>query len=311
MRILVTGANGFIGSALWARLQEDGHEVIGAVRGPRVATGQVPVGKIGPDTNWQPLLRGVDAVVHLAARAHVLRETEPDPLHAFRFVNTAGTLRLAQQAANAGVRRFVFLSSIGVNGNATHGTPFTEADEPNPQDAYAISKLEAEMGLRNIARQSRMEIVLIRPPLVYGPGARGNFARLVNLAKRNVPLPLGAIPNRRSLVGLDNLVSFISICLTHPKAANETFLISDGEDLSTTQLLRKITESFGRRARLIPVPASWLALAARQVGKQALAQQLLSSLVVDNTKARSLLAWEPVASVDEQLRKIAEHDSRS
>lgn len=311
MRVLITGANGFIGSAMCARLAGDGHEVIGAVRGPRAAEGQVPVGEIGPETDWHPLLQGVEAVVHLAARAHVLRETEPDPMSAFRSVNTAGTLRLAEQAAEAGVRRFVFLSSIGVNGNVTHGAAFTETDVPDPQDAYAVSKMEAEMGLREIARHRGMEIVLIRPPLVYGPGARGNFARLLGLARRNLPLPLGAIRNRRSLVGLENLISFVCTCLTHPRAANETFLISDGEDLSTTQLLRKIAESFGLRPRLIPVPATWLATAARLLGKPTLAQRLLASLVVDSTKARELLGWKPVASVDEQLRKIAEHDTHS
>lgn len=217
--------------------------------------GEATVGlELGSDTDWSPVLFGVDVVVHCAARVHVIHETASDPLLAFRRVNSTGTLRLARQAANAKVRRFVFLSSIGVNGAETHGTPFGADDVPAPHSPYALSKYEAEKGLYDIARGSDMEVVIVRPPLVYGPGVPGNFERMMRLLWRGFPLPLGAVQNRRSLVALDNLVSFISLVASHPAAGNKTFLVGDREDVSTAQLFRRVAKALGKRALLFPVP---------------------------------------------------------
>jgi UDP-glucose 4-epimerase len=229
-----------------------------------------------------------------------------DPLEEFRRVNVQGTLNLARQAAAAGVRRFVFVSSIKVNGEATQlGQPFTADDAPAPLDAYGVSKMEAERGLREIARQTGMEVVIIRPPLVYGPGVKANFAAMMRWLKRGVPLPLGAIHNQRSLVSLDNLVDLLVTCITHPAAANQTFLVSDGADVSTTELLRRMGQALGRPARLMPVPVSWLKLAAAMVGKQDVAQRLCGSLQVDIEKTRRLLGWTPPLSLDQGLKRAA------
>jgi nucleoside-diphosphate-sugar epimerase len=249
-------------------------------------------------------LIGVDIVVHLAARVHVMRDSATDPLAEFRRVNVAGTERLALAAATAGVRRFVFLSSVKVNGEKGG---YNESDPPAPQDAYGISKHEAELGLRVIAAETGMEVVIIRPPLVYGPGVKANFHVLLWAVARGVPLPLGAIHNRRSLVALDNLVDIIVTCIDHPAAANQTFLVSDGEDLSTTELIRHLARAMGRPARLIPVPASVLMAGATLLGKREVAARLCGSLQVDITKARELLGWLPPITMDEGLRRAAEH----
>jgi UDP-glucose 4-epimerase len=244
--------------------------------------------------------------MHCAARVHVMAESVADPLAEFRRVNVQGTLNLARQAAAAGVRRFVFVSSIKVNGEATQlGRPFMADDAPAPLDAYGVSKMEAEQGLLETARQTGMEVVIIRPPLVYGPGVKANFAAMMRWLRCGVPLPLGAIHNQRSLVALDNLVDLIVTCLTHPAAANQTFLVSDGEDVSTTELLRRMGQALGRPARLIPVPVSWLKLAATLVGKPDVAQRLCGSLQVDIEKTRRLLVWTPPISLDEGLRRAA------
>jgi UDP-glucose 4-epimerase len=235
-----------------------------------------------------------------------MQEATADPLEEFRRVNVQGTLNLARQAAAAGVRRFVFVSSIKVNGEATQlGRPFTADDAPAPLDSYGVSKMEAEQGLREIALQTGMEVVIIRPSLVYGPSVKANFAAMMRWLKRGVPLPLGAIHNQRSLVSLDNLVGLIVTCLTHPAAANQTFLVSDGEDASTTELLRRMGQAMGHPARLIPVPTSWLKLAAAMVGKRDVAQRLCGSLQVDISKTRELLGWAPPVSLDEGLRRAA------
>jgi UDP-glucose 4-epimerase len=235
-----------------------------------------------------------------------MHDTAADPLTAFRAVNVEGTLNLARQAAAAGVKRFVFVSSVKVNGEATlPGQPFTADDAPAPLDAYGISKMEAEQALREIALQTGMEVVIIRPPLVYGPGVKANFAAMMRWLQRGVPLPLGAIHNQRSLVALDNLVDLIVTCLTHPAAANQTFLVSDGEDVSTTELLRRMGRAMGRPARLIPVPVSWLKLAAALVGKRDVAQRLCGSLQVDIEKTRRLLGWTPPLTLDQGLKKAA------
>jgi UDP-glucose 4-epimerase len=235
-----------------------------------------------------------------------MADTVSDPLQEFRRVNVQATLNLARQAAAAGVRRFVFVSSIKVNGESTQpGSAFTADDAPAPLDAYGISKMEAEQGLRQIALQTGMEVVIIRPPLVYGPGVKANFAAMMRWLKRGVPLPLGAIENQRSFVALDNLVDLIVTCLIHPAAANQTFLVSDGEDVSTTELLRRMGQALGCTARLLPVPASWLKLAADMLGKADMAQRLCGSLQVDISKTRQLLGWQPPLSLDSGLKKAA------
>jgi nucleoside-diphosphate-sugar epimerase len=304
MRVLVTGATGFVGTALVDRMVREGRCIVrAAVR--REASGlpaavERVIGDLRPDMEWQSALAGVHAVVHLAARVHVMRDAAPNPLAEFRRVNVAGTLNLARQAAAAGVHRFVCLSSVKVNGECG---AYVEADPPAPEDAYAISKHEAELGLRRIAAETGMKTVIIRAPLVYGAGVRANFQALMRAVHRGIPLPLGAIHNRRSLVALDNLVDFILICIEQPAADNETFLVSDGEDLSTPDLIRRLARAMGRPARLIPVPASVLMGAAALLGKRDVARRLLGSLTVDITKARHRLAWVPPVSVDEGLRR--------
>lgn len=303
--VLVTGATGFVGKALVARLVETGRfRVRGAVRRGAdylpTTVERAVVGDLTPDLNWQLALSGADAVVHLAGRVHEMRDAAADPLAEFRRVNVAGTLNMARQAAVAGVKRFVFVSSVKVNGE---GGVYNESDPPAPKDAYGISKHEAELGLLAIASETGMEVVIIRPPLVYGPGVRANFRLLLRMVARAIPLPLGAIHNRRSLVAVDNLVDFIITCLEHAAAANETFLVSDGEDLSTTDLIRRLARAMGRPARLIPVPTSVLMAGATLLRKGDVAHRLLGSLQVDISKARALLGWKPPLSVDEALQR--------
>lgn len=264
------------------------------------------VGSINQQTQWQAALQDVTTVVHCAARAHVMREHAADALAAYREVNVAGTLRLAQHAAAAGVQRFVFISSIGVNGNQSV-KPFTEACPPQPHDAYSVSKLEAEKALLALAVQTDMEMVIIRPPLVYGPGAPGNFASLVHWVQHGLPLPLGMLHNQRSLVALDNLVSLVLLCADRtrsPQAVNQVFVVADGEDVSTTTLLRKVAQAAGRPSRLLPLPAWLLRAGASLLGKRAVADRLLGNLQVNATKARTLLGWRPVVTMDEELAKM-------
>ncbi len=309
--ILVTGATGFVGAALVARLAREGFETRACVRRDVANTPAgvhaVRVSDLTSDTNWRDALVGVEVVVHAAARVHVMADTASDPLAEFRRINVEGTVNLARQAAAAGVRRFVFVSSIKVNGEATKlGMPYSAEDAPAPTDPYGVSKMEAEQALRALAQQTGMALVIIRPPLVYGPGVKANFQAMMRWLARGVPLPLGAIDNRRSLVSLDNLVDLIVACLGHPAAVNQTFLVSDGEDLSTTQLLRRMAQALGRPARLIPMPSAWLRLGAALLGKPAVAQRLCGSLQVDISKTRQLLGWNPPLSVDEGLKKAAE-----
>lgn len=266
----------------------------------------VHVGSVDDQTDWKMALSGIDTVVHCAARVHVMHDTEANPLSVFRTVNVQGTLNLARQAAAAGVKRFVFISSIKVNGESTQpGQAFSEADAPNPQDAYGQSKFEAEQGLREIALDTGMEVVIIRPPLVYGPGVKANFAALMHAVQRGWPLPLGAVHNLRSLVALDNLVDFIVVCTTHPQATNQTFLVSDGQDISTTALVRGMAQAAGVRARLLPVPVWVLQASAKLLGKGDSVQRLCGNLQVDIAKARTLLGWVPPVSIEEGLRRAA------
>jgi UDP-glucose 4-epimerase len=310
MKVLITGVNGFVGNALWRRLDaEPGIQAVGSVRSPEAARRHPQwsaVGELAATTDWSALVAGVDVVVHTAARVHVLDDAAADPLAEFQRVNVQGTLRLARQAQAAGVGRFVFVSSVKVNGESTPGgRPFTADDRPAPLDAYGVSKHEAERALRELASQTGMELVIVRPPLVYGPGVKANFASMMRWLGRGMPLPLGAVNNRRSLVALDNLVDLLVTCLRHPAAAGQTFLVSDGEDVSTTQLLRRMGAALGRPARLLPVPPSWLEWGAARIGKGDVARRLCGSLQVDITKTRDLLGWRPPLSLDEGLKKAA------
>lgn len=311
MKVLVTGASGFVGRALCLKLHADGFDVVAGVRrATGSAVGGVPfvaVGELTAETDWSAALDGVQAVVHSAARVHVMNDQSADPLAEFRKVNVEGTLNLARQAAAAGVRRFVFISSIKVNGEGTEpGKPYTADDVPAPSDPYGISKLEAEQGLLRLAAETGMEVAIIRPVLVYGPGVKANFLSMMRWLGKGVPLPLGAIHNKRSLVALDNLVDLVITCLDHPAAANQVFLVSDGEDLSTSELLRRMGQALGKPARLLPVPESWLNLGAALLGKRNVAQRLCGSLQVDIGKTRRLLGWNPPLTVDQGLKKAAE-----
>lgn len=318
MQVLVTGASGFVGSALVQRLvTEFGYPVIGVVRS--LANGWTPVraahdaalrwiesGDLAGAGLNPDVFADVDVVIHCAARVHVMHETDTDPLAAFRAVNVNGTLKLAKTAALAGVKRFVFLSSVKVHGESTKGArPLTAEAALCPADAYATSKLEAESALLALAAQTDLEVVIVRPPLVYGPGVKANFHSMMVWLDRGVPLPLGAIRNRRSLVALDNLVDLLTICLDHPRAAGQAFLVSDGEDLSTTQLLRRLGVALGKSARLVPVPPVLLSGAGALLGKRAVMERICGSLQVDIDKTKSLLGWSPPVSVDKALAMTA------
>jgi len=318
--VLVTGSSGFIGKALCAELLAQGWRVRVALRsseergGKRVAGPEyIVTGEISPGTVWENALKGMNVVVHLAARVHIMHDTASDPQAEFRMVNVAGTLNCARQAADAGVKRFIYLSSIKVNGE-TSSKPFTEEDLPDPQDAYAVSKWEAEQCLHELAEQVGLEVVIIRSPLVYGPGVKANFKTMMQWLNRDMmPLPLANIRNRRSLVALDNLLDMIAICLDHPNAANQTFFVADGEDMSTTELLERMAMALGRPARLFSVSQNILETGLRFIGKGDVAQRLCCSLQVDIAKVSGLLGWAPPVSVNASLEKTARHflDSQS
>ena len=308
MKSLITGASGFVGQALCAALTAQQYDVIATARSDIHINRckSLPVGHIDSQTGWSFALTDVNVVVHLAARVHVMNDTSLDPLAEFRKVNVDGTLNLARQASKAGVKRFIFVSSVKVNGEHTEaGKTFDENSVTDPQDAYGISKLEAEQGLLNIAQETGMEVVIIRPPLVYGAGVKANFASMMRAVKRGIPLPLGAIHNKRSFVYVGNLVSMIMCCIDHPAAANQVFMVSDGNDLSTTQLLRSCAEALGVKARLLPVPQKMLELGAALIGKRDVAQRLCGNLQVDITKARTMLGWTPPFSVADGLKATA------
>jgi UDP-glucose 4-epimerase len=311
-KVVVTGATGFVGRALLEKLLAmPGTQVVvasrqaPAVQRPHVE--HVPFDLLEP-LDLEQAFNGVDSVIHLAARVHVMNEQAQQPLQAFRQHNVAATLTLAQQASERGVRRFIFISSIKVNGEQTAPNGAFSADEVvNPIDPYGISKWEAEQGLLAISRETGMEVVIVRPVLVYGPGVKANFHSMMKWLSKGIPLPLGAIDNKRSLVALDNLVDLILTCVDHPAAANQVFLASDGEDLSTSELLRRMGRALGKPARLVPVPAWLLSVAASLLGKKDIAQRLCGSLQVDIGKTRRLLDWHPVVTVDAALEKTASH----
>ncbi|HEY1722200.1 MAG TPA: NAD-dependent epimerase/dehydratase family protein [Magnetospirillaceae bacterium] len=306
MKVLVTGANGFVGTAVCRRLLAERWTVVAALRQTHAMPDGVEtriVEPLGPTTSWTKALHGIDAVVHLAGRAHVMRETEADPAAIFRAVNTAGTLHLAQQAAAHGVHRFVFMSSTKVNGDVTGEKPFTFEDAPAPLDAYGRSKWEAEQGLAHLAHGGggHFHVTVFRPPLVYGPGVRGNFLSLLRTVKAGWPLPLGAIDNRRSLIFVDNLADAVATALREPAGQFETFLPSDGEDISTPDLIRRVGRLMGAPPRLLPVPTSWLLLAGGLLGRGAAVKRLTGSLQVRGTALRERFGWVPPTTLDQGL----------
>lgn len=307
-KLLLTGATGFVGAALLRTLVQVGAYEVRALTRSDAAKLACPVEQVVIAGDWRTAdfgraLIGVSVLVHLAARVHVMQDAASDPIAAFRAVNVEATLNLAKQAAEAGVKRFVFISSVKVNGEGTQASvPFLADAAAAPQDAYGISKMEAEQGLLEIAAQTGLEVVIIRPPLVYGPGVKGNFAALMRALQLGLPLPLRSVHNQRSLVGLENLVDFIMTCTSHPKAVNQTFLVSDGADLSTPDLIRKMAEIAGIPARLWPLPVWALHTGARLLGKGAAVERLCGNLQVDISKAESLLGWTPPMSVQECLK---------
>lgn len=316
MKIFVTGATGFVGKALVNELVVEDYDVVAAVRNQST---ELPIGVeqkligdlslLNDQNTITDTLRTVDVVIHTAARVHIMDERAVDPLTAFRKINVNATVSLAKQAASAGVKRFIYLSSIKVNGESTNNKqPFGERDEPAPEDAYGQSKLEAETALFELARTTSMEVVVIRPPLIYGPGVKANFASMIKLVNKGIPLPLGAITNQRSILGIDNLVNFILLSMTHPAAANDVFLVADGIDVSTTDLLKKIAKAYNQPPRLLSVPVSVMTFVAKLTGKQNITDRLFGNLQIDISKARRLLGWKPITTIDQQLKKIAERD---
>lgn len=311
-RILVTGANGFVGQALCGRLIADGNSVIASIRSPESARllpegiAAVFVKPLSSETDWSDALSAAEIVVHLAARVHVMHESAPDPIAQFRRINVEGTRRLAQSALACGVKRIVFLSTIGVNGNNTpRGTPFSEQSPRAPHNDYSRSKLEAEEVLRSITSASSMELVIVRAPLVYGPANPGNALRLFQAVHQRRLLPLAAVHNRRSLIYLGNLADAISLCCFHPRAAGRTYLLSDGEDVSTPELIRRIASAFGIPARLFPIPPALMSFAATVLGKRAEVDRLLGSLTVDSSRIARDLSWHPPFTMQQGLDATA------
>jgi len=317
MNFLITGSSGFVGSQLCDTLVKDGHYIKVIVRHKSIkSTKSIEIIQCDLENLNdlpQDIFKGIQCVIHLAARAHVLSKRFLGPPSEFTLINRDTTIRLAELASSNGVERFIFLSSIGVHG--LHSlVPFTESSPINPHDSYTQSKIEAEVLLLEICNSSNMEVVIIRPPLVYGPNAPGNFGTLIKLVKRSLPMPFGAINNLRSFVALYNLVDFIIFCadrMRSPNAANQVFLVSDGEDVSTTILLRKVAKAYGVRSHLFPIPVLFMRLVAKLIRKNDMAERLFGNLQVDSSKARDLLGWVPIITMDDQLKIMAESDKDS
>lgn len=304
---LITGHTGFLGKALAVNLDSSKATLVGR----RILEGQKNrfyKKNISKETDYSDCLFDIDVIVHCAARVHVMNDDSTDPVEAYREVNTYGTLNLARQAASAGVKRFIFISSIKVNGESTSSDKsFTADDAHHPQDAYGISKSEAETQLLALGQQTGMEIVIIRPPLVYGPGVKANFASLLNLASKGLPLPFARInQNKRSMVSVDNLVNLIITCIEHPKAANQVFLVSDDEDLSTADLIYRLSKACGKSGFMLPIPVSVFSICAKILRKKDFIDRLSGSLTVDISKTKTLLSWSPPLSVDEGFKKTAD-----
>jgi UDP-glucose 4-epimerase len=308
VKVLVTGANGFVGKRLCEVLASHRFDVVSTTR--KAAPGCVAVGDLDGHTAWGPALQGCDAVIHLAARVHVMSDGASDPLKAYREVNVEGTINLARQAVEAGVKRFVFVSSIKVNGESTGSHPFTAEAVPAPLDPYGQSKMEAEIALRAIGKETGLEVVIVRPPLVYGPGVKANFHNLVKLVDRGIPLPLGSASGRRSMVALDNLVDLLTRCLEHPDAPGETFLVSDGSDMTVRELVEQIAAAMEKRIVLFSVSPRIIRGAARIIGKPAVADRLFGALQVDITRTRKKLDWTPPVTPDVAIRKTVEAFSK-
>ena len=300
MKVLITGATGFVGTALCDFLSASAYKVVPTVRAKSGMSNEIVVGHLDASTDWRSALTGCDAVVHLAARVHVMNDSTEDSMALYRATNTKATLNLARQSSQAGVKRFVFISTIKVNGEG-RAAAYCETDVPAPEDAYAISKWEAEQGLQQIARETGLEVVILRPPLVYGPGVKANFLRLIKTIQRGWPLPLGAIHNRRSLLYLGNFVDAIRLCVEHPAAAGQTFLLDDGQAVSTPELIRAVARAMGRPARLLAVPVGVLAFMGALLGKRAAVARLTGSLHVDSSAIRSRLGWTPPYSMEAGL----------
>lgn len=310
MQLLVTGASGFVGRFLCTRLLAEGCSVRGTLLGSETPASLVKgvepvlIEPLGSDTPWSQALSGIDTIIHLAARVHIMNDPLADPLTEFRRVNAEGTMHLAREAAKAGVKRFVFISSIKVNGEES-ATTYTEVSPTQPTDPYGISKWEAEQGLRSIASETGLEVVVVRPTLVYGPGVKANFFNMMKVVSKSLPLPLGSISNKRSLIYIGNLVDALAICATHPDAAGKTFLVSDGEDISTPQLVMSTAHALGVSARLFPLPLSLMRLAGKLAGKCAAVTRLTGSLTVDSSKIRRELGWKPPFTMEEGLLETA------
>lgn len=311
MNVLVTGATGFVGCCLCTKLLADGHLVRGTLLSSELpdtlisTVEPVVIEPLGPATPWQHALAGIDVIIHLAARVHVMDDRTADPLAAFRLANVDGTAQLAREAAKAGVKRLVFVSSIKVNGEESV-TPYTETDSFHPSDPYGISKMEAELALRRIEAETGLEVVVVRPPLVYGPGVKANFLRMMQMIARCIPLPLSSIANIRSLLYVENLADALAVCATHTKAAGQTYLVSDGEDISTPKLIRRVAAAMDVPARLFPVPVVAMQLTGMLTGKKTAVQRLTGSLAVDSSKIRRELCWIPPFTMEEGLKETAE-----
>lgn len=310
--VLITGATGFLGKPLIKQLSNEftKNNIFPVLRKNSTSFDEfspIVVDDINSTTDWLDKLQGVDCIIHCAARVHVMNEVDEDPLEAFREINVRGTLQLAQAAAKSGVKRFIFVSSIKVNGESTTGRlPYQSSDTPNPEDPYGISKAEAEEGLKKLAEETGMDVIIIRPPLVYGPGVKANFAAMLKLASTGVPLPFGCIKNnQRSMVYVENLISLIIECINNINAANQTFLISDDDDLSTKAFVQGLSKALGKSSFMLPVPNTIFSLAGKVLGKSAIIDRLCGSLQVDINQTKNTLNWQPPYSVEQGFAATA------